>query len=92
MSQVEALRLAMLELGDAPAEELAAYMGARYGVRVWPQFIPVLKATLKDKEMLAERRRQAQEATQANDQVAGKVLKTTEEPPVSSEARPMVKP
>jgi hypothetical protein len=62
MNQAEALRLAMMELGDASAEELAAHISTKYGVTVRPQFVPVLKATLKDKENLAEWRRKSQEA------------------------------
>jgi hypothetical protein len=66
MNQAEALRLAMTELGDASAEELAAHIRARYGVTVRPHFVPVLKATLKDKEILAEWRRRSQGAARAN--------------------------
>jgi hypothetical protein len=66
MNQAEALRRALLELGDAPADELAAFMQRTYGVTVRPQFVPVLKAILKDKEILAERRRESQAAAQAS--------------------------
>jgi hypothetical protein len=66
MNQAEALRRAMVELGDASAEELAAFIGTKYGVTVRPQFVPVLKATLKDKEILAKWRRKSQEAAQAS--------------------------
>lgn len=67
MSQAEALRRALAELGEVPAEELAAHMAAAYGVRVRPQFVPVLKATLRDKEILARWRRKAEEAAQASE-------------------------
>jgi hypothetical protein len=49
MDQTEALRRALAELGDVSAEELAAFVQKNYGVTVRPQFVPVLKATLKDK-------------------------------------------
>ncbi len=62
MNQAEALRLAMTELGEASSEELAAHIGTKYGVTVRPQFVPVLKATLKDKELLAEWRRKSEAA------------------------------
>ena len=68
MTQAEALRLALRELGDASAEELAAYIGANYGITVKPQFVPVLKATVRDKEVLAERRRKSQEVRPAEGQ------------------------
>jgi HEAT repeats/PBS lyase HEAT-like repeat len=45
--------------GDASAEELAAFVQKNYGVTVRPQFVPVLKATLKDKENLAGWRRKS---------------------------------
>jgi hypothetical protein len=41
MNQAEALRRAMTELGDASAEELAAFIQEHYGVKVRPQFVPV---------------------------------------------------
>jgi len=62
MNQAEALRRVMEELGDVSAEELAAHVRTKYGVAVRPQFIPVVKATLKDQEILAEWRRKSQEA------------------------------
>jgi len=59
MNQSEALRRALGELGDVSAEELAVFMQKNYGVKVRPQIIPILKATLKDKENLAEWRRKS---------------------------------
>ncbi len=43
MEKTEAVRRALAELGDAPAEQVAA-------------FIPVIKATLLDREMLERAR------------------------------------
>jgi len=56
MHKTEAVRLALAELGDAPAGELAAFVRARYGVEVPPSLIPVIKATLLDKELLERAR------------------------------------
>jgi hypothetical protein len=53
MDKVEAVRLALAERGDLSAQELAALVRARYGVDVDPRFVPVIKAILRDKEMLA---------------------------------------
>jgi hypothetical protein len=62
----------MAELGDVSADELAVFVQKSHGVTVRPQFVPVLKATLKDKENLAEWRRRAQEAAaQAVDATEG---------------------
>ena len=66
MKQAEALRRAMEELGDVSAEDLAAFMHKTYGVTVRPQFVPVLKAMLRDQEILAEWRRKSQETAQAS--------------------------
>jgi hypothetical protein len=59
MNQSEALRRALGEIGDVSVQELAAFMQKNYGVTVRPQIIPILKATLKDKENLAEWRRKS---------------------------------
>ena len=56
----------MPELGDVSAEELAAFMQKNHGATVRPQVGPVLKATLKDKENSAERRRKATAAAKAS--------------------------
>jgi hypothetical protein len=63
MNQIEAVRLAMLEVGNVSSEELVEYIAKRFGVTVKPQYVPILKATLKDKENLAEWRRKSQAAT-----------------------------
>ena len=56
MNKIEAVRLALTELGDAPAGELAAFVRSRYGVEVPPSLIPIIKATLRDKELLERAR------------------------------------
>jgi hypothetical protein len=71
MNQAESLQRAMKELGDAPAEELAAFMQKNYGVSVQPQFVPILKAMLRDKENLAEWRRKSAAAAQASKPAPG---------------------
>jgi hypothetical protein len=53
MDKVEAVRQALAERGDLSAQELAALVRARYGVDLDPRFVPVIKAMLKDKQMLA---------------------------------------
>jgi len=60
MTQVEAVRRALVELGDVSAEELAGFIGKNYGVVIRPQIIPILKATIKDKENLAKWGRKSQ--------------------------------
>jgi hypothetical protein len=57
MEKVEAVRLALAERGDLPCEELAAFVQARFGVKVEPRLLPVIKAMLRDREALAAARR-----------------------------------
>jgi hypothetical protein len=61
VSKVEAMRLALRELGDAPPEELSAYLERRFGLMVAPAFIPILKASVRELEHL-EKVRQAARA------------------------------
>ena len=46
VSMEEAVRLALAELGDVTNADLAAYVGRRFGLKVEPRFVPVLKAAL----------------------------------------------
>ena len=70
MHKTEAVRLALAGLGETPAGELAAFVQARYGVEVPPSLIPVIKATLRDKELL-ERARASRAAEAAAVSPAG---------------------
>jgi hypothetical protein len=48
----EAVRLALAELGDAPAANLAAFIEQRYGVRIDPRLIPIFRAAVRDKDRM----------------------------------------
>jgi hypothetical protein len=66
MEKVEAVRLALTELGAASDEAVSAFVRDRHGVVVNPKFVPVLRAMLKEREMMAEfRRKQAAERSSA---------------------------
>ena len=52
MSQMEAVRLAIAEIGDAPAAELSSFIQDKYGVRIDPRFVPVIRTTLQNKERM----------------------------------------
>jgi hypothetical protein len=65
LDKLEAVRRALRELGDGSNEEVAAFIEKAYGVAARPPVIPVLKATLRDKEMLAQRRPQGTAAAPA---------------------------
>jgi len=49
MDKLEMVRLALQELGDVPAQELAAFIERQHGVRIEPKFLPVFKASLRNK-------------------------------------------
>ena len=53
MNVIEAIHLALAEIGDVTAEELVAFVRDRYGVTVGPRLVPIIKATLLDKERTA---------------------------------------
>lgn len=59
MDKLEMVRLALRELGDVPAQELAAYIETRYGVKIDAKFIPLYKASLRDKLRLEAARQAA---------------------------------
>ena len=67
MNQVEAVRCALREVGEVSHQQLADFIREKYGVVVKPQIVPILKATIKDEEILAEWGRKSQAAqAQAN--------------------------
>ena len=59
ISKEEAVRLALGKLGDRPSAHLAAFIEQRYGIRIDPKFIPIYKASVRDKERLKEARARA---------------------------------
>jgi hypothetical protein len=66
MEKVEAVRVALAELGAASDEAVSAFVQDRHGVVVNPKFVPVLRAMLKEREMMAAfRQKQAAERSSA---------------------------
>jgi hypothetical protein len=69
MTKVEAIRQVLAEHGDMPVGELVAMLKARFGLEVKPTLVPVIRATLRDQEMLAAaRQRRAAERHGVNPQ------------------------
>ena len=65
MDRVEAVRLALLEVGEVSSEELAALVRSRFGIRLDVKFVPVLRETLRQQELRdAFYRRRAEQAAQ----------------------------
>jgi hypothetical protein len=58
---MQAFRLAVAEIGEASAEQLASYIEQKYGVRIEPKFIPCFRASWLDRE----RQARLQEAARA---------------------------
>jgi hypothetical protein len=52
MDKVEAVRLALAELCDVPAAELVAFVERAYGVRIEARFLPVVKASIRGKDLV----------------------------------------
>lgn len=61
MTMVDAVRHALAELGEVSNEDLAAHLQKAYSLTVRPNFIPVLRAAVRDKENLEAWRRRAEE-------------------------------
>ena len=52
MDRMEIVRQALVELGDAPSQDLSSFIEQKYGVRIEPKFVPLFKATIRDMEKL----------------------------------------
>ena len=60
MDKVEAVRLALADLGAASDEQLAAFARDRHSVLIEPRFMPIVRATLRQRQLKAQlRERQA---------------------------------
>ncbi len=71
MTMVEAVRQALSALGDVSNEELAAYIKTTFGITIRLNFLPVMKAAVKDKENLeAWRKRSAEAAAKSGENPA----------------------
>jgi hypothetical protein len=50
MERMEIVRQALVELGDAPSQELSSFIEQKYGVKIEPKYVPLFKATIRDLE------------------------------------------
>src|SRR5262245_29191629 len=57
MDRMDAFRLAVAELGDAPAQKLSSFIERRFGIKIEPKFIPIFRASLLDLENLRRSKR-----------------------------------
>jgi hypothetical protein len=54
MDKMQAIRLAIIELGESSDEQLASFARERLGVVVDVRFVPIIRATLKQRQLQAE--------------------------------------
>jgi hypothetical protein len=59
MERMEMVRQALVELGDAPSQDLSSFIEQKYGVRIEPKFVPLFKATIREMEKLTRLRQAA---------------------------------
>ena len=71
LSKVELVRRALTELGEASSQEVAAFIQQRHGIRMDARFIPVVRASILELEMLEKTRQAARAAAQAEEKPDG---------------------
>jgi hypothetical protein len=59
MDKLELVQLALREIGDVSSKELSEFIEKQHGVRIEPKFIPLFKASLRDKLRLESARQAA---------------------------------
>jgi hypothetical protein len=60
VTKIEMVQQAVAVRGEATSEEIAAFIERWHGVKIEAKFIPIYRATIKDKQLLEEKRRVAQ--------------------------------
>ena len=69
MDKLEMVQVALRELGDVKAEEITAFVEERFQTRIEPKFIPLYKASIREKAR-SEAVRQAARAAVAQNPAA----------------------
>ena len=49
MDKLKLVEAAMHELGDVSAQELSSFIAKQHGIKIEPMFIPIFKASIRDK-------------------------------------------
>jgi hypothetical protein len=70
LSKVELVRQALLELGEAFPQELATFIEQRHGVRIDARYIPIIRASILELEILEMIRQAARAAAQPEENPA----------------------
>jgi len=64
MDKLELVQVALRELGDVSAQELSSFLEQKHGVKIEPKFIPLYKASIRDKMRLETARQAARAAAE----------------------------
>jgi hypothetical protein len=59
VEKLELVQIALREIGDVSAQELSAFIEQKHGVKIAPKFIPLYKASIRDKSRLEAAREAA---------------------------------
>jgi hypothetical protein len=62
MDKLEMMKQALKELGEVPAQELAAFIERQFGIKVDARFIPIWRASLRGRQALEQSRNAARSA------------------------------
>lgn len=71
VDKLELVQIALQEIGDVSAQELSSFIEKKHGVKIAPKFIPLYKASLRDKVRLEIARRAATVAVEQAKAEAG---------------------
>jgi hypothetical protein len=66
IDKLEIVRVAVRELGEANAQDLAAFIDERFNVKIEPRYIPLFKASLRDKDRMQALREQRQRGAESS--------------------------
>jgi hypothetical protein len=63
IDKLEIVQRALRELGEANAQALSVFIDERFNVKIEPKYIPLFKASIRDKDRMQALRDQRQRAT-----------------------------
>jgi hypothetical protein len=72
MTRLEMVREALARLGEAPPEKITAYIRAKFRVELDARMVPVVRASLRELEMLQRFRADARAAASKSAKLAGR--------------------
>lgn len=64
MDKLEMVQIALREIGDVASQELSGFIEKKHGVKIEAKFIPLIKASIRDKLRLEAARHAARAAAE----------------------------